>query len=75
KLTAFNIGWHQGPKRTIYSFIPPKGFLTRPGFANHLVDHGSLYPGFPELRTARKAEAQAPGMAANVLVSDWDRRD
>ncbi|MGH7071574.1 MAG: hypothetical protein ACREFO_16395, partial [Acetobacteraceae bacterium] len=42
KLTAFNIGWHQGPKRTIYSFIPPKGFLTRPGFANHLVDHGSL---------------------------------
>lgn len=49
KLGAFNIGWHESPRRTIYSFIPPRGFLTRPGFANHEGDHGALYPGFPEL--------------------------
>jgi hypothetical protein len=49
KLGAFNIGWHEAPRRTIYSFIPPRGFLTKPGFANHEGDHGALYPGFPEL--------------------------
>ena len=32
KLGAFNIGWHEVPKRTIYSFIPPRGFLSKPGF-------------------------------------------
>lgn len=49
KLGAFNIGWHESPRRTIYSFIPPRGFLTKPGFANHEGDHRVLYPGFPEL--------------------------
>jgi hypothetical protein len=49
KLGAFNIGWHESPRRTIYSFIPPRGFLTKPGLANHEGDHGALYPGFPEL--------------------------
>jgi hypothetical protein len=49
KLGAFNIGWHEAPRRTIYSFIPPHGFLTRPGFANHEGDHGTLYRGFPAL--------------------------
>lgn len=48
KLGAFNIGWHESPRRTIYSFIPPRGFLTKPGFANHEGDHRVLYPGFPE---------------------------
>ncbi len=52
KLAAFNIGWHESPKRTIYSFIPPKGFLTKPGFPNHAGDHSHLYRGFPELRSA-----------------------
>jgi hypothetical protein len=32
RLFAFNIGWHEAPKRTIYSFIEPRGFLTKPGF-------------------------------------------
>jgi hypothetical protein len=50
KLGAFNIGWHQAPKRTIYSFIPPRGFLTRPGMPNHDGDHAALYRGFPRLR-------------------------
>jgi hypothetical protein len=48
KLAAFNIGWHEAPKRTIYSFIQPRGFLTRPGFANHEGSHAESYQGFPE---------------------------
>jgi hypothetical protein len=48
RLMAFNIGWHEAPKRTIYSFIPPRGFLTKPGFANHEGDHARFYQGFPE---------------------------
>lgn len=47
KLLAFNIGWHETPKRTIYSFIAPRGFLTKPGFPNHGGDHSHLYRGFP----------------------------
>jgi hypothetical protein len=43
KLYAFNIGWHEAPKRTIYSFVAPRGF------ANHEGDHGHLYKGFPAL--------------------------
>ena len=47
KLGAFNIGWHESPKRTIYSFIEPRGFLTKPDFANYAGDHAHLYPDFP----------------------------
>jgi hypothetical protein len=50
KLTAFNIGWHENPKRTIYSFVRPRGFLTKPGFPNHAGDHSGFYPGFPVLQ-------------------------
>jgi hypothetical protein len=48
KLCAFNIGWHEAPRRTIYSFISPRGYLTRPGMPNHAGDHRRFYPGFPE---------------------------
>lgn len=46
RLCAFNIGWHEAPKRTIYSFIAPTGTLLRsqapdPSLAAH-------YAGFPE---------------------------
>ncbi|WP_158926783.1 hypothetical protein [Acidisphaera sp. S103] len=47
KLGAFNIGWHERPKRTIYSYAEPRGYLTRPGFANHAGGHAHLYAGFP----------------------------
>jgi hypothetical protein len=47
KLCAFNIGWREVPKRRIYSYVPPRGFLTRPGFANFEGDHRELYRGFP----------------------------
>ena len=44
KLAAFNLQWHQQPQRAIYSFIAPhKGWLTKPGMANHGGDHASSY--------------------------------
>lgn len=54
KLCAFNIGWHEVPKRTIYSFIPPRGYLTKPGFLDHEGDHSRLYEGFPTLTPAAR---------------------
>jgi hypothetical protein len=47
KLGAFNIGWQEQPKREIYSFISPRGYLTRPGMPNHGGDHTDQYRGFP----------------------------
>lgn len=48
KLAAFNITWHERPKRKIYSYAQPqKGYLTKPGMANHGGDHAEYYPGFP----------------------------
>jgi hypothetical protein len=60
KLAAFNIGWHERPKRTIYSFIAPRGFLTKPGFDNHHSDHSHLYPGFPKLVLPPPFSSDAP---------------
>ena len=55
KLAAFNIGWHERPRRRIDSFIAPKGCLTRPGMANHDGSHAEFYPGFPRLRGGKRA--------------------
>jgi hypothetical protein len=52
KLGAFNIGWQEDPKREIYSFIQPRGYLTRPGMSNHAGNHRDQYQGFPALRTS-----------------------
>jgi hypothetical protein len=60
KLLAFNIGWHEAPKRTIYSFIAPREFLTRPGFPNHEGDHSDLYRGFPRLAVQRSSNHASP---------------
>lgn len=49
KLAAFNIAWHDYPKRRITSFAPPRGLLTKPGLQNHEGDHSSCYRGFPGL--------------------------
>jgi hypothetical protein len=49
KLGAFNIGWHEAPKRQIYSFAPPRGYLTRRGMPNHGGDHSHFYAGFPNI--------------------------
>jgi hypothetical protein len=50
KLAAFNINWHERPKRDIRSYIEPKGILTSPGMDNHGGDHSESYPDFPVLR-------------------------
>jgi hypothetical protein len=47
KLVAFNIGWHENPKRRISSFAQPRGVLTKPDYANFTGDHRNEYPGFP----------------------------
>jgi hypothetical protein len=46
KLTAFNIQWHEKPRRRIDSFIAPRGCLTKPGMANQTEDHSAWYAGF-----------------------------
>ncbi len=50
RLAAFNIQWHERPKRRIDSYAPPKGCLTRPGMPGHDADHAGRYTGFPPLR-------------------------
>ena len=41
---AFNLGWRQTPRRTIRSYIPPRrGWLTKPGMANHAGPHATEY--------------------------------
>jgi hypothetical protein len=47
KVCACNIGWHEVPRRTIFSFIAPRGYLTRPGFCSHAGRHDHFYDGFP----------------------------
>jgi len=43
KLSAFNIGWNESPKKRISSFAPPKGVLTKPGMKNHEGSHSDAY--------------------------------
>lgn len=50
KLLAFNIAWHEVPKRHISSYVAPRGVLTKPGMANQAGSHAEHYPGFPALR-------------------------
>lgn len=47
KLKAFNIGWHEFPKRRISSFNEPRGLLTKPGMANNDGCHDAWYRGYP----------------------------
>jgi hypothetical protein len=59
KLVAFNIGWHELPRRRITSFAAPRGLLTKPGLPNHEGDHSKFYKGFPALANP-KAWTQSP---------------
>lgn len=47
KLAAFNLTWSSQPQRVIKSFIPPKGFLTKPGDPVEREDHSRWYADFP----------------------------
>jgi len=50
-LAAFNITWHETNKeKAIYSYIKPKGCLTKEGMSNYEGDHSEYYQGFPELK-------------------------
>lgn len=44
-ICAFNISWHEQPKKTIHSFIEPKGYLMRN--ATNQSGFSELYSDFP----------------------------
>ena len=46
KLAAFNIRWSPSPEKKIQSYIPPKGYLTKPGMDNYEGSHEGLYAEF-----------------------------
>ena len=48
KLCAFNIGWHEQPVRSIYSYIEPKGLLLKGEGPNE--GYAAAYAGFPGLQ-------------------------
>jgi hypothetical protein len=73
-LAAFNIGWHEAPKRTIYSFIQPRGFLTKPGFPNHVGNHAELYEGFPKIRRIEDAWEEGKTTACPRHEARFPRR-
>lgn len=50
RLCAFNFGWYEEPTRWIYSYIEPRGYLTRRGMDNHDADHSEWYQDFPKLK-------------------------
>ncbi|WDR04989.1 hypothetical protein PSQ90_11875 [Devosia rhodophyticola] len=44
RYAAFNLTWRERPIQQIYSYIPPRrGWLTRPGMANHPKGHAPAY--------------------------------
>lgn len=45
KRAAFNITWRERPIRSIYSYVEPRGCLTKPGMANHAGSHAEWYDG------------------------------
>jgi hypothetical protein len=51
KLCAFNITWRERPRRRIYSYIEPKGYLVTEA-ENDSADHAHWYEGFPATRPA-----------------------
>jgi hypothetical protein len=48
KLAAFNISWHEKPKRSIHSYIEPTGYLLRGDPPNE--SFAATYAGFPDFR-------------------------
>lgn len=46
KLAAFNIRWCSVPEKIIQSYVPPKGYLTKPGLENHDGSHEIFYRDF-----------------------------
>jgi hypothetical protein len=70
KLAAFNIGWHEKPKRRISSFAAPRGVLTKPGMPDHDGDHAAHYPDFPPLAACgRNAASAARAQGARACLA------
>lgn len=46
KFAAFNISWHEKPKKEIYSYVEPKGYLTKPSMDNFSGSHDGEYFNF-----------------------------
>lgn len=46
KLAAFNISWHEQSSKFIYSYVNPKGYLTREGEENFRGTHETDYQDF-----------------------------
>ena len=46
KFAAFNISWHEQPKKQIHSYIEPRGCLTRPDMTNFDGSHAKEYQQF-----------------------------
>lgn len=43
---AFNLGWHEAPERSIFSYVRPANtYLTRPGWDNNSDSHEALWRG------------------------------
>lgn len=62
KLAAFNINWHEQPKRSIYGFADPKGFLVRGELPEGKFR--DQYNDFPELPDKLHA-ASRPSISAS----------
>ncbi len=43
KILAFNIGWHEEPRKTIHAWTPHRKCLTKPGMENHFGQHLNAY--------------------------------
>jgi len=46
KFAAFNISWHENPKKIIRSYVSPKEILTQPGMPNFNGSHEKEYENY-----------------------------
>ncbi|MDF1848776.1 MAG: hypothetical protein P1U69_16370 [Parvibaculaceae bacterium] len=51
RLCAFNIQWHETPKRLITSYIEPRGTLSARGAKDDAENRSSWYSDFPDFQT------------------------
>jgi hypothetical protein len=73
KLAAFNIGWHEIPRRRITSFAAPRGLLTKQGMPGHQGDHSDCYPDYPALATPAPWAPAATRTPAGLVATrrEW----
>ncbi|MDG4868567.1 hypothetical protein P8631_11195 [Guyparkeria sp. 1SP6A2] len=52
ELAAFNIGWHENPRRVIYQYVEPDGILVEEPGTEQVGGHEAWYEGFPSPQPA-----------------------